>query len=275
MNDQIPLRGSASSALSPLRLGVVSYLNAVPLVHGLEADPRFSLVRDVPSRIAERLHAGEIDLGMIPSVEYAAGDYAIVPGIAIASRGPVRSVNLFHRRRLEGVRRVALDASSRTSVALAKILLRERLGHDPEYVSMGPPVEDMLASADAALVIGDPALYFRGEAERLDLGEEWQARTGLPFVFAFWAGRPGAVDEAGVVRLQQALRAGQGAFSQIAAQYNGLGAGRGPESEAYLRRNIVYDLGEEELSGLREFYRRARALGLIERVPELRFHGHR
>jgi chorismate dehydratase len=259
----------------PLRLGVVSYLNAVPLVHGLEADPRFSLVRDLPARIAERLHAGEIDLGMIPSVEYAAGDYAIVPGIAIASRGPVRSVNLFHRRRLEGVRRVALDASSRTSVALAKILLRERLGHDPEYVTMGPPVEDMLAAADAALVIGDPALYFRGEAERLDLGEEWQARTGLPFVFAFWAGRPGAVDEADVARLQQALRAGQGAFSQIAAQYNGLGAGRGPESEAYLRRNIVYDLGEEELSGLREFYRRSRALGLIERVPELRFHGHR
>jgi len=275
MKDQSPLRASAPSALSPLRLGVVSYLNAVPLVHGLDADPRFSLVRDVPARIAERLHAGDIDLGMIPSVEYAAGDYAIVPGIAIASRGPVRSVNVFHRRRLDGVRRVALDASSRTSVALAKILLRERLGHDPEYVSMGPPVEDMLASADAALVIGDPALYFRGEAERLDLGEEWQARTGLPFVFAFWAGRPGAVDEASVVRLQQALRAGQAAFSQIAAQYNGLGAGRGPESEAYLRRNIVYDLGEEELSGLREFYRRARALGLIERVPELRFHGHR
>ena len=137
----------------PLRLGVASYLNAVPLVHGLEADPRFSLVRDVPSRIAERLHAGEIDLGMLPSVEYAAGDYAIVPGIAIASRGPVRSVNLFHRRRLDGVRRVALDASSRTSVALAKILLRERLGHDPEYVSMGPPVEDMLASADAGSAV--------------------------------------------------------------------------------------------------------------------------
>jgi chorismate dehydratase len=261
--------------LNPLRLGVVSYLNAVPLVHGLEGDPRFTLVRDVPSRIAERLHAGEIDLGMIPSVEYAAGDYAIVPGIGIASRGPVRSVNLFHRRPVADVRHVALDASSRTSVALAKILLRERLGHDPQYRTMGPPVEEMLAAADAALVIGDPALYFRGEAGRLDLGEEWRARTGLPFVFAFWAGRPGAVDAAGVARLQQALRAGQGAFAQIAAQYNGLGAGRGAESEAYLRRNIVYDLGEEELSGLREFYRRARALGLIERVPQLRFHGHR
>jgi chorismate dehydratase len=260
---------------TPLRLGVVSYLNAMPLVHGLESDARFTLVREVPSRIAEMLHAGEVDLGMIPSVEYAAGDYAIVPGIGIASRGPVRSVNLFHRRRLEGVRRVALDVSSRTSVALAKILLRERLGHDPEYVTMGPPVDDMLAAADAALVIGDPALYFRGEAERLDLGEEWHSRTGLPFVFAFWAGPAGAVDEGGVARLQQALRSGQAAFSQIAAQYNGLGAGRGPESEAYLRRNIVCDLGEGELGGLREFYRRARALGLIDRVPDLRFHGHR
>jgi chorismate dehydratase len=263
------------NALSPLRLGVVSYLNAVPLVYGLEDDPRFTLVRDVPARIAERLHAGEIDLGMIPSVEYAAGDYAIVPGIGIASRGAVRSVNLFHRRPVAELRRVALDASSRTSVALAKILLRDRLGHDPEYVTMGPPVEDMLGSADAALVIGDPALYFRGDADRLDLGEEWTARTGLSFVFAFWAGRPGAVDAAGVHRLQEALRAGQAAFGRIAAQYNGLGAGRGAESEAYLRRNIVYDLGEGELAGLREFYRRARALGLIERVPELRFHGGR
>jgi len=256
-------------------LGVVSYLNAMPLVYGLEGDARFTLVRDVPSRVAEMLHAGEVDLGMIPSVEYAAGDYAIVPEIAIGSRGPVRSVNVFHRRPLGEAKRVALDLSSRTSVALAKILLRERLGRDPEYVSMGPPVESMLDAADAALVIGDPALYFRGEAERLDLGEEWTARTGLPFVFAFWAGRPGVVDAAGVARLQEALRAGRGAVPEIAAQYNGLGAGRGAESEAYLRRNIVFDLGEAERAGLREFYRRAHALGLIPRVPELRFHGHR
>ena len=93
--------------------------------------------------------------------------------------------------------------------------------------------------------------------------------------FPFWAGRPGAVDVAGVARLQEALRAGQAAFTQIAAQYNGLGAGRGPESEAYLRRNIVYELGEPELRGLREFYRRAHGLGLIPRVPELRFHARR
>jgi predicted solute-binding protein len=174
--------------VSPLRLGVVSYLNAVPTVQGLDSDPRFEIVRDVPSRIAARLHAGEIDLGLIPSIEYAEGDYAIVPGIAIASRGPVRSVMLLHRRPIEGIRRVAVDTSSRTSAALVRVLLRDRLGRDPEYAPMPPDVPAMLNSADAALVIGDPALYYDGEAARLDLGAEWTERTGRPFVYAFWAG---------------------------------------------------------------------------------------
>src|SRR5262249_13102816 len=154
---------------------------------------RFQLVREVPSRVAEQLHAGTIDLGMIPSIEYAAGEYAIVPGIAIGSRGPVRSGNLFHRGRLEDGGRVGLAGSGRTSVALVKILLRERLGRDPVYVTQAPVVPEMLASADAALVIGDPALDFEGDVARLDLGEEWGRLTGLPFVFAFWAGRPGVI----------------------------------------------------------------------------------
>src|SRR5207344_1089526 len=131
-------------------------------------DPAFQLVSEVPSKVAERLHAGEIDLGTIPSVEYAFGDYAIVPGIAIGSRGPVRSVSLYHPGPLESVRRVALDTSSRTSVALAKILLRERLGRDPEYVPMGPALEAMLEVADAGLLIGDPALYCPSDLPRLD-----------------------------------------------------------------------------------------------------------
>lgn len=257
----------------PLRLGVVPYLNVAPLVHGLMSDPRFEIVRDVPSRIAERLHAGEIDVGMIPSIEYAAGEYAIVPGIAIGSRGPVRSVMLFHTLPIEQVRRVALDTSSRTSVALLRILLRERLGRDPEYVAMPPSVGEMLETADAALVIGDPALYFEGRAGRLDLGEEWTRLTGLPFVFAFWAGRPGSLAPADVARLQESLRAGLAALPAIASTYNGHGAGLGPLNEAYLRSNMVYDLGAAETAGLTEFFRRAHALGLIPRVPELRFHG--
>jgi chorismate dehydratase len=225
--------------------------------------------------VADLLHAGEVDLGLIPSIEYAAGDYAIVPGVAIGSRGPVRSVNLYHRVPLDAVRRVALDISSRTSVALTRVLLHERLGHEVSYVPSAPSVRSMLADADAALVIGDHALYFDDPIDRLDLGQEWMTRTGLPFVFAFWAGPAGAVTPAGVARLQGALADGLAALPAIASSYNGLGAGRGSLNEAYLRGNIVYTLGEAEAAGLREFYRRAHAIGLIPRVPELRFHGHR
>ncbi len=169
-----------SSASRTLRLGAVSYLNAEPLVYGLQNEAGFRLERDLPSRVAERLHAGEVDLGMIPSIEYAFGDYAIVPGVAIGSRGPVRSVNLFHPGPVEAIRRVALDTSSRTSLALVKVLLHQRLGRDPEYLPMPPSLPDMLKAADAALLIGDPSFYFEGEIPRLDLGEEWARVTGLP-----------------------------------------------------------------------------------------------
>ena len=260
--------------MTPVRLGAVKFLNAAPLVHGLAGDPAFTLTADVPSRIAEQLHAGQIDVGMIPSIEYARGEgYAIVPGVAIAGRGPVRSVNLYLRGTLDAVRRVALDTSSRTSVALCRILLRERLGRDPEYVERPPDLDAMLADADAALLIGDPALYAQTDAERLDLGEGWSMLTGLPFVFAFWAGRAGALDAAQVARLQQAMRAGLAELPSIALSYNGHGAGHAALNESYLRKSIVYALGPEELRGLAEFYRRAHRQGLIPRVPELRFHG--
>jgi predicted solute-binding protein len=255
-----------------VRLGAVSYLNAAPPVHGLDRDSRFRIDRQVPSVVARRLHAGEVDLGLVPSVEYAFGDYAIVPGVGIGSRGRVRSVLLFHRGPLERVRRVALDTSSRTSATLVRILLRERLRTAPEYVPMAPDLVDMLAVADAALVIGDPALDHEGEAARLDLGEEWTRLTGLPFVYAFWAGRPGAVDAGGVERLQSALAAGVGAFAEIALRQAGGNASRAAKYHDYLRDSIVYRLGEEEQEGLREFYRRAHALSLVPRVPELRFH---
>ena len=253
---------------------MVAYLNAAPLVHNLAADPRFEIIGDVPARVADALHAGRVDLGVIPSIEYAEKDYAIVPGVGIASRGAVRSVCLFHRRPLDELRRVALDSSSRTSAALLRILLRERLGRDPEYVVMPPSLPDMLAAADGALLIGDRALYAEGTEPRLDLGVEWTERTGLPFVWAFWAGRPGAAGASDVIRLQEALRAGVQDVPAIARAYNGAGgADRAALNEQYLRSNIVYRLGEAEAAGLTEFYRRAFALGLISRVPDLRFYG--
>ncbi len=265
-------RGAYSVSGRAVRLGAVSYLNAEPHVHGLEDDPGVRVARDLPSRVARRLHAGEVDLGISPALENASGPYAIVPGAAIASRGPVRSVCLFHRGSLDRVRRVALDTSSRTSVALVRVLLRERLGRDPQYVPMGPGLVDMLAVADAALMIGDPALDQDGEYLRLDLGEEWLRLTGLPFVFAFWAGRAGSVNPAGVRRLQAALASGRAQLDAIAERQARGVPGRGERYAAYLRENIVFELGQAEQAGLREFYRRAHALSLIPAVPELRFH---
>jgi chorismate dehydratase len=259
----------------PVRLGVVSYLNAEPLVFGLERDPGFVLVRDLPARVATMLSAGEVDLGMIPSAAYADAEYAIVPGVAIASRGPVRSVRVYHRGALADVRRVALDSSSRTSVVLARVLLRELLGRDPVYVAAPPDLDAMLADADAALMIGDPALYQPAGVPSLDLGEEWTRRTGLPFVYAFWAGPAGAVDPPAVARLQEALRQGLDALPAIAVSYNGQGAGHGALNESYLRANIHYGFGAPEQEGLCLFYRRAHALGLLPKVPELRFHADR
>lgn len=267
-------RGAAAedAASRLLRLGAVSYLNAEPSVHGLERAPGFRIERDLPSRVAERLHAGEVDLGLVPSIEYALGRYAIVPGIAIASRGPVRSVSLFHRVPLEAVRRVALDTSSRASAGLLRVLLNARLGRDPEYVAMAPGLDAMLAAADAALLIGDPALDVESDLGRLDLGEEWTRLTGLPFVYAFWAGPQGAVDASGVRTLQAALAAGLGALGAIAARHARGDAARAARYETYLRDHIVYRLGEAEQAGLVEFLRRAHALGLVPAVPELRFH---
>jgi len=266
-----PGAGDASRA-GLLRLGAVSYLNAEPTVHGLVRESGFRVEREVPSRVAERLHAGEVDLGLVPSIEYAFGRYAIVPGVAIGSSGPVRSVCLFHRGPLERVRRVALDTSSRASVGLVRVLLHARLGRDPEYVRMPPGLDAMLDHADAALLIGDPALDAETDALRLDLGEEWTRLTGLPVVYAFWAGPTGVVGPSGVRRLQQALASGLASLGAIAQRQADGEPERAAKYEAYLRDNIVYRLGEAEQAGLMEFFRRAHALALVPAVPELRFH---
>jgi chorismate dehydratase len=185
----------------------------------------------------------------------------------------VLSVRLVHRGPLQQVRRVALDTSSRTSAALIRILLRERLGRDPEYVPAAPDIDAMLASADAALLIGDPALALPPDTPCLDLGQAWWELTSLPFVYAIWAGRPGCVGPALIEALQESLLHGLASIPALAAAYNGGGAQAGLY-ETYLRDHIAFALGAAERAGLAEFFRRAHGLGLIPRAPELRFHGH-
>ena len=260
-----------------IRLGAVGYLNARPLVYGLEHEPRFSLRYDVPARCARLLHDNEIDLGLIPAIEYLRGPrtYGIVPGVAVVSKGPVASVALYTRMDPRDIRSVAMDATSRTSVALTAILLRRAFGVTPRSVAMPPDLEAMLAEADAALIIGDLALLVDHEgagAQKIDLGELWQQSTGLPFVYAFWAGRPEVLDPDGVELLQKARDNGVTHTDVIAREYFKDSVERQAIARRYLRDNIQYSLGGEELEGLRAFYRYAADAGLVEFDGELRFH---
>ena len=259
-----------------VRLGAVGYLNARPLVHGLDQRPDlFDLRFDVPSRCATLLHEGGIDLGMIPSIEYLRGPepYRIVPDLGIVSDGEVASVALFSRVPLEAVQRIGLDTSSRTSAGLTRVLCREAWGIDPAFEAVPPGVAAAVEGCDAALLIGDPALFLDHEAaglNKIDLGTEWTRLTGLPFVWAFWAGRPGAVDRAGVAALLDARDQGLRDSDGIAEAY--CDASRADVCRRYLRDNIKYRLGGRETEGLRRYYELAARHGIVEVVRPVEFY---
>jgi chorismate dehydratase len=259
----------------PVRLGAVGYLNARPLVHGLDRDPRIDVRFDVPSTCAALLHGGSVDLGLIPSIEYLSGAaYRVVPGLAIASRGPVASVALFARRPIREVRTIALDASSRTSAALLRILCARRFGLEPQFVTRPPDLDAMTRQCDAALLIGDLALYADAPAmglEKIDLGAEWSAFTGLPFVWAFWAGRAGAIEPEIVTALQAARDRGVEAVDAIVRDYWADQPERIPAGVRYLRENIGFRLESGEEAAIRRFYELAADVGIIGRAEPVRF----
>jgi chorismate dehydratase len=270
------------SMAKPIRVGAVSYLNAKPLYYGLEQFARcVQLSLDVPSRLAERLAAGELDVALIPSVEYlrATGlGYEIIPGFAIASRGPVRSVKLFSRVPWGRVERLALDAGSRTSQVLARIWLDERHGVRPRRIEELPLGVSALESiADAVLVIGDRAMRVPQGAfhEVVDLAEAWHDLTGLPFVFALWVARGGVPLEGLPEALKRSRDAGLADAASLARIH---GPRLGLDFATcydYLTRVLSYDLGEDEIAGLRRFAAMASDLGLAPGGVSLVFHGCR
>ena len=255
-----------------IRIGAVGFLNARPLAYGLDRHPGVSLRLDLPSVCSQLLHSGDIDLGLVPVIEMLRGPvtYDIVPGLAIGCDGAVNSVALFTRVPVAQVRRVALDLSSRSSVALVRILCRHHFGIVPEFVDASPALTSMLELADAALMIGDPALDAPWQAlgaTKIDLGAAWQAFTGLPFVFAAWVARPGVVTPALVELLHSARSAGQAAIPALA---HGEAAGeseRASRIERYLRQNIRYDLDEPALRGLSRYLALSMEDGLAPARP--------
>jgi chorismate dehydratase len=264
--------------MTPIRIGAVTYLNTKPLIHRLEElAPQAQLILDLPSRLADRLEAGDLDVALIPVIEYfRTGPYRIVPNIAIVSRGPVLSVTLFSRVPWAEIRRVALDVGSRTSAALTEVLLRRRYGVQPEIVPLPMDADAEQVDADAVLMIGDRAMRacLPGFVHAYDLGQQWHEWVDLPFVYAVWAVREGC--ELGPVEtaLHEAKRLGCHEVGQIAfreAPILGLDAGF---CRRYLSNIIRFDLGPREQAGLHHFYMLACELGLARRGVTLDF-GHR
>lgn len=265
-----------------IRVGAVSYLNAKPLYYRLEElAPGVRLSMELPSRLAWGLARSELDVALIPSIEYfrgAAQGYRILPGFAIAARGAVRSVKLFSRVPLGRIRRLALDEGSRTSQALARVWLDHCHGVRPpriEELPCGVPIEE--STADAVLLIGDRAMKVDETpfTEVVDLGAAWNAMTGLPFVFALWVARAG-VDLGDLPEALARSRAeGLAHADELAARHGprlGLDVGTCYD---YLTRALSYDLGAPEIAGLTHFARMAAALGLAPEGVELVFHDHR
>jgi chorismate dehydratase len=256
-----------------VRIGAVSYLNTKPLIHDLdELAPEAELVLDVPGRLAELLARGDLDVALIPVIEYFRhGGYRVVPDVAIASHGPVLSVTLFSRLPWPQIRRVALDTGSRTSAALTQVLLRKRHDVRAEVVPLPLDHEAEAADADAVLLIGDRAMRacLPGFAHAYDLGQEWHEWTGLPFVYAVWAVRPDADLGPVEAALREAKRRGiaqSGAIAHREAPRLGLDAGF---CRRYLTNILRFDLGPREQAGLQHFYLLACELGLARRGVNL------
>jgi chorismate dehydratase len=270
-----------------MRIAASTYLNSAPLVYSFirgELRDRYIFTGDAaPSQCAAMLAKRLCDVALIPVIEYQRiSGLRIIPDIAVASKRRVRSVLLAARRPLGEVRRVTLDASSRTSQTLVRILFLRRYGLIPDFMEATPDpdinCENMLEASDAALVIGDPAIRLEASAPRLglliyDLAEEWRAMTGLPFVFAIWAFQEGVVgDSTNLVRdLIAAKNEGLTRIEQIAFQYAyELNL---PEADllGYLRENVNYDLDGDNIDGLMKYFNLAYECGLIPEVRGLRF----
>jgi chorismate dehydratase len=258
-----------------VRIGAVNYLNTRPLICDLDKlAPEADLILDVPSQLADRLAAGELDVALIPVIEYfRAGTYSIVPDISIATRGPVLSVTLFSRVGWTEIQRVALDVGSRTSAALTRILLQQRHGVMPEVVPLPLDQNAEDVDADAVLLIGDRAMRacLPGFAHAFDLGQAWYEWTGLPFVYAVWAVREGADLGRVAWALAEAKRRGLARAGMIAhREAPGLGLDAG-FCRRYLSTILHFDLGEREQEGLLHFYARACELGLAPAGVALHF----
>lgn len=292
--------------MGKLRISVVEYLNTAPLVWGFTEGPlagKYDLSFTVPSRCAEALRRGDVDVAIIPSIEYQRMNGVVaLPGMSIAAKGEVRSILVVAKKPIEMAKRVALDTSSCSSVALVRLVAANYWKIQPEFVDAEPEPSEMLKSADAALIIGDPALRVslkmdalaarvgnseqccQGDAEDMpvpgfealfvyDVAHEWREMTGKPCVLAIWAGRREAMTPEVVADFQASKQFGLARIREI-AEAASIKLELPPRAlELYLAENINFSLDEENLGGVQHYFERAAAAGLIPRARPIEFAG--
>jgi chorismate dehydratase len=291
--------------LSELRISIVEYLNTAPLVWGFTEGPlagKYDLSFAVPSLCAESLRRGQSDIGIIPAIEYQRMEGVVaLPGMSIAAKREVRSLLVVAKRPIEMVKRIALDTSSRSTSALVRLLAADYWKISPEFVDAPPDPSEMLKHADAALVIGDPALRIslkmdalagktpsgeqqccQGDPDELpvpgfetlfvyDVAHQWREMTGKPCVLALWVGRPNAFTPEVIADFEASKRYGLERVREISEAASVKLDLPARSLERYLIENINFDLDEENLAGLRLYFERAAAAGLIGRARPLEF----
>ena len=276
------------------KISVVKYLNAVPLAWGILEGPQkeaFDPVLSTPAECADQLAGGRVDIGLIPSIEFQRIKGArIIPGPAVASTHRVRSVILVSVMPLWKVKTVAFDKTSRTSIALAKIIFQDFYHTSPDFRPSEPDLANMLAQSDAALLIGDRALKFMEDHQKpdaklqksllrlgaeplqiFDLAERWRFLTGLPFVFAFWAVREGFKYPAAIDLLKASRDFGVANIPVIAERYSELLQIKKEFIQEYLEKNVHYYMDQSCLEALQLFYEKAASVGAIKSVRGLEF----
>jgi chorismate dehydratase len=281
-----------------LRVSAIHFLNPAPLMWSFEHEPdrsrfaeRYSLSSDTPAECAAKLASGEADIGLVPVAQLAfTPELAVIPGCTIASRDRVRSIILVvrHPDGIDGVARVALDSASRTSATYTRILFARFWQIQPAFVEHAPDLDAMLQAADAALLIGDPALFAledRESRERrtgekllyLDLAHQWHKLTGTVWVSAVWAARPQAIAASGfpaaqiVQDFQHSRDAGLRNIDALADEWSARIPLPRDTIRTYLSENIWYTLDEPCLDGLTLFYRYGQECGALPRAPQILF----
>ncbi len=287
-----------------LRVSIVEFLNTAPLVWGFTEGPlagKYELSFTVPSQCAEALRRGDVDVAIIPAIEYQRMDNVIVlPGMAVAAKGEVRSLLVVAKKPIERAKRIALDTSSRSTVALVRMLAPGYWNISPEFVDAAPNPSEMLRDSDAALIIGDPALRIaikmdalsrkvpsgeqccQGDPDEMpvpgfdtlfvyDVAQQWREMTGKPSVLAIWVGRRDAITPEVVADFQASKDYGVQRAREIAEAASVKLDLPADELERYLTENIDFNLDEENLAGLRLYFERAAELGLIPRDKPLEF----